>query len=185
MVSLLFNSLGLNNLLQNRLLPNRLLPGTQKAHRSKSVQNLVLCVGCLTGGKPDPPDPFRCKSKSITVVDSAETTVFGCPCCPGGNWLHCDDDICDGEEEEKCKREPVKGCDCQPRNPIYVGEYPVAYVCGAYASRFQRSTAPTEPPPASSEFWNLSHESCKDAGGENKAREHAASDILLRQISPI
>ena len=137
------------------------------------------------GGKPDLPNPFRCKSKSITVVDSAETTVFGCPCCPGGNWLHCDDDICDGEEEEKCKREPVKGCDCRPRNPIYVGEYPVAYVCGAYASRFQRSTAPTEPPPASSEFWNLSHESCKDAGGENKAREHAASDILLRQISPI
>jgi hypothetical protein len=144
----------------------------------------IMCwmPGC--GGKPDPLDPFRCKSKSIIVVNSVATTLFACPCCPGGNWLHSYDEICDGEEE-KCKKEPVKGCECRPRNPIYVGEYPVAYVCGAYASRFQRSTTPTEPPPTASEFWNLSSESCKHVGGGSMALEDSQIEISLRQTSLI
>jgi hypothetical protein len=186
MVGLLFNSLHSSNLPQNNLPPNK-SPFWEPENPPKQVcpELRIMCWMPDCGGKPDPPDPFRNKSKSITVVDSVATTLFACPCCPGGNWPHYDEEICDGEEEEKCKKEPVKGCECRPRNPIYVGEYPVAYVCGAYAIRFQRSTTPTEPPPASREFWNLSNESCKDVGGENMALEDSQIVILLRQTSLI
>jgi hypothetical protein len=137
----------------------------------------IMCWMPECRGQPDPPDPFRCQSKSITVVDSIATTLFACPCCPGGNWIRCDDEICDGEEEEKCKKEPVKGCHCRPRNPIYEGVFPIEHIYIQPAPR--RWTTPIEPPPASGEFWNLSNESRKGAEGENVPWKHAASEILL------
>jgi hypothetical protein len=45
----------------------------------------IMCWMPDCGGKSYLADPFRCKSKSITVVDSVATTLFDCPCCPGGN----------------------------------------------------------------------------------------------------
>jgi hypothetical protein len=35
---------------------------------------------CL--GSPNPPDAYRCKSRSTTIEDSIEITLFACQCCP-------------------------------------------------------------------------------------------------------
>ena len=113
---------------------------------------------CL--GSPEPPDAYRCKSTSTTTVDSVETTLFACPCCPDS--VYCDAEICDGEEDNRCKSELLKGCRCRTRNPanpprVFIGSVTVCPLPPGFRPMQNRSTTPTEPPPSSSQFWASSN----------------------------
>src|SRR6266536_2194673 len=150
----------------------------------------ILCYMHNCVGSPDPPDPYRCRSRSTTNVDSIETTLFACRCCPDFSHIYCDAEICDGEEEKKCKTELLKGCHCSTRNPAKppLEFFASVSVCplppGSHSTQ-EQSMTPTEPLPASSEFWNLSSGSCKDAARYNVPWKHAKSEMLLQQTSRI
>jgi hypothetical protein len=138
---------------------------------------------CL--GSPDPPNAYRCKSRSITIIDSVETTLFGCPCCPGSNYFDCDDEICDGEETARCTTELLKGCHCRSRNPstpylcspVDICVDPNSPVLGPIQ---ERSTTPTEPPPPSSEFWNVSDKGYEDTPEHGMPQKDGGNEMLPR-----
>lgn len=142
---------------------------------------------CL--GSPNPPDAYRCKSRSTTIEDSIEITLFACQCCPDHSF-YCDDERCDGEEKGRCKSELLKGCHCWRRNPSTpvfetfseVNVDPDSPVLGSIQGR---STTPTEPPPMSSEFWNLSDKGYGDLLGSGILRKDIESGILLGKASEI
>jgi hypothetical protein len=106
---------------------------------------------CL--GSPEPPDPYRCKSTSTTTVESVETTMFACPCCPAFAHLYCDAEICDGEEDNRCRSELLKGCHCRTRNPktpplVFTASVSVCPVPPGFRPSQNLSTTPTERPPS-------------------------------------
>lgn len=76
----------------------------------------IPCSRSNCPGSPNPPDAYRCKSRSTTIEGSIEITLFACQCCPD-QCLYCDDERCDGEEKGQCKSEHLKGRYCIPRNP--------------------------------------------------------------------
>ena len=139
---------------------------------------------CL--GSPDPPDAYRCKSRSTTVENSIEITLFACPCCPShAHELYCDDERCDGEEKGRCKSELLKGCYCRSRDP------PTPEICGPVTPCVdpdtpvlgpiqERSTTPTEPPPMSSEFWNVLDGEYEGLSQHSIPRKDIGSEISLR-----
>ena len=143
---------------------------------------------CL--GWPYPPNAYRCKSTSITIIDSVETTLFGCQCCPDiTSSPYCDDEICDGEETTRCTSELLKGCHCRQRNPSspvlsFVGVDicvdPNSPVLGPIQ---ERSTTPASSPPPSSEFWNVSNKGYEDSPEHGMPQKDVGNDVLLR-IAP-
>jgi hypothetical protein len=140
---------------------------------------------CL--GSPYPPNAYRCKSRSITIIDSVETTLFGCQCCPGiTSNLYCDDEICDGEEETtRCTSELLKGCYCRQRNPSspvlsFMGDVCVDPNSPVLGPIQERSTTPIELPPLSSGFWNVSDKGHEDTPQHGMPQKDVGNDMLLR-----
>lgn len=108
---------------------------------------------CL--GLPDPPDAYRCRSRSTMIQNFVEITLFGCQCCPSTSPF-CDEEICDGRETRRCKSELLMDCSCLLRDespiymdPVSIGVNPDTLVLDAD----ERSTTPTEPPPLSLKSW--------------------------------
>ena len=107
-------------------------------------------------GSHYPPDPYRCKSRSTKIINSIETTLFGCQCC--SRIYRCDEEICNGGKELRCQSELLKGCYCidSQAEPLVavmpeLNFYPNAVTLGLIIDRTQgRSKTPTEPPPTTS-----------------------------------
>jgi hypothetical protein len=143
---------------------------------------------CL--GSPDPPNAYRCKSRSTIIENSVEITLFACQCCPDyPHQLYCDDERCDGEEKGRCKSELLKGCHCRSRDQIpelYGLLFPSCVVPDSLVldPLQERSTTPTEPPPISSListlFWNTFNKRYEDLSRHSVPRKDIGSEIFLR-----
>ena len=142
---------------------------------------------CL--GSPYPPNAYRCKSTSITIIDSVETTLFGCQCCPDTS-LYCDDEICDGEETTRCTSELLKGCRCIQRNPSspvlsFMGDVCVDPDSPVLGPIQERSTTPTELPPLSSEFWNVSDKGHENTPQRGMPQKDVGNDMSIKHLATI
>jgi hypothetical protein len=165
-------------------------PPSEQPHSPKQVCPTDPPIPCSRPnclGSPNPPDAYRCKSRSTTIEDSIEITLFACQCCPDyGHELYCDDEMCDGEEEGRCQSELLKGCYCRPRNPptpefVVVGYTNVDPVLRPIQ---ERSTTPTEPPPMSSEFWGRLDKEYGDLA-RHIQQKGIRCEILLRKAPEI
>lgn len=132
---------------------------------------------CL--GWPNPPNAYRCTSRSTKIENSVETTLFDCPCC-SGHPPYCDDELCDGNEKGRCTSELLKGCHCMNRNAPYDVEWafwasePSEPTCVNMESVNmdlfnERSTTPTGPPPASGVLFDLVDKRHENSRGETVA----------------
>jgi len=71
----------------------------------------VDCIESNCDGSYDPPDPYRCKSKSTTTINLVEVTLSGCRCCHYPHFW-CDDEKCNGGSDLRCHSEIQMGCPC-------------------------------------------------------------------------
>jgi hypothetical protein len=147
----------------------------------------IYCFMPTCLGSPDPPNAFRCKSRSITIRDSVETTLFGCQCCPlFDSSFYCDDELCKGDEEmARCASELLKGCHCLRRNPAtpvlsFSGDICVDPISPVLRLIQERSTTPTEPPPSSSEFWNVTDKGYGDTKAHSMPQKDVGNEVLPR-----
>jgi hypothetical protein len=144
----------------------------------------IACGMTDCAGSPYPPDPYRCKSRSTKIVDSIETTLFGCQCC--SRIFKCDEEICNGGKELRCQSELLKGCYCidpqtEPLVAVMpeVNVYPGPVALGLIFDLTQgRSTTPTEPPPTTQELeeWGRVY---KDMLVYDILQEYSEKEILL------
>jgi|SRR5450432_171170 hypothetical protein len=93
-------------------------------------------------------------------INSVETTLFGCQCCPRPGF-HCNEEICNGGKEFRYQSELLKGCLCidpEAEGAIYGGEIfinpasPILSPISVPVLHQGRSTTPTELPPTAEEL---------------------------------